>query len=349
MIESVRLERLAIPLSDPYHLASVTVDELDAIVVEVRGTSGRFGFGEATTLPGYFDVSSDTVWNEASVIGSDLVGHDLEEGAAVSEEIPSRLTQSAFRTAIDTLSSKVSEPISAPIVGIVSASLDENEFVDEVQKQVATGVDVIKIKVGFDPEIDASRVSTASDHAPAGVTFRTDANQQFSLQGAQTFLDNADQDRLDLLEQPLPTGRLEDHAILRSETDVPIMLDEDVRDTDDIEAIVEEDAADAVKFKLMKQGGPEAVRTLAKRARQHGLSVVLGNGVQSDVGCVHEARLWNELELETAGEFNGWRKLERPILEETPTFEEGKLTWEGGSMQLGPLQKFRKETVTYRP
>lgn len=347
MIESVRVDRLSVPLAAPYRLASVTLEELDVVLATITDEAGRTATGEATTLEGYFDATPDQLWRAVTGAGERLVGLDAAPATNALRGSTSRLAESALGSAIDGLEAREDGTVRAPIVGIASASREPEPFLESVRTQVETGTEVVKVKVGFDPETDAARVVAASRAMPDDVTFRADANQQYSLDEAESFLSNVGGARLSLLEQPLPTGRYDDHARLRSGSEVPIMLDEDVRGTEELEAVLRAGAADAVKFKLMKQGGPERVRSLVRRARREGLTVVLGNGVQTGVGCVHEARLWAELDLDTAGEFNGWRKLSRPVAADPPRFESGSIVVPPGPVQVGDLEPVLEESVTY--
>jgi L-alanine-DL-glutamate epimerase-like enolase superfamily enzyme len=190
------------------------------------------------------------------------------------------------------------------------------------------------VKVGFDAKRDARRIRRIVKAVPETVSFRVDANQGYNLDEARQFLDAAPTDQLQLVEQPLPVGRLSDHASLRMEYDTTLMLDEEINNGDDLRDAAAADAADAVKFKLMKIGGWKSTERRIKQARDLGFEVVLGNGVQSDIGCIHEAAIWRATNLELAGEFNGWRKQKQALTNGRLHFDDGALTWDGGSISL---------------
>lgn len=334
MIEHITLDRLTVPLSTPYRLSLGTITELDLLFVQIQSNNGKTGFGEVATLDGYFDVDIDTIWSESITIADRVVGTAIDRiNAKISEADPSLLTQSGFAAATENLIQDKLDPFHVPIVGIVSAQDGTDAAVKKATKQVGRGHDTIKIKIGFDPKNDAECVSRITQRISDMVSLRVDANQGYTLHEAREFLNKADTSQLELFEQPLPVGNLESHARLRAESSVPLMLDEEVSDKTSLREIISVNAADMVKFKQMKQGGPAAVRSLTAIARKHDLDIVLGNGVQSDVGCLQEADLWNSLGLETAGEFNGWHKQAYSLINPSPQLEHGTMIWDGGSIE----------------
>jgi L-alanine-DL-glutamate epimerase-like enolase superfamily enzyme len=351
MIEHIILDRLAVPLSTPYRLSLGTITELDLIFVRIQSSNSMRGFGEVATLDGYFDVGIDTIWSESTTLADRVVGTAIDRVDEVISSVEySLLTKSAFAAAAKDLTENKSDPLRAPIVGIVSAQDGTDAAVKKATKQVRRGHNTIKIKVGFDPKNDAECIRAITHEISDAVSLRVDANQGYTLHEAREFLDMMDTTQVALFEQPLPVGNIERHARLRAESSVPLMLDEEVSDKTSLQEIISTNAADMVKFKQMKQGGPAAVRSLTEIARKHDLEIILGNGVQSDVGCLQEANLWDSLELETAGEFNGWHKQESSLINPSPRLEHGTIVWEGGSIEpdLETLSRLSQQQYTVK-
>lgn len=335
-ITTVTLRRLTVPLAEPYHLSRTTVEAFETILVEVTLADGRIGLGEVTPLEGYSDETIDESWSLLSGVSAEL---PRKEVASARSRIQEKLTAHAFpRSALDcaleTASCGGICAVQAPIVGILSTNMPSEEAVESLDRQLEAGFEVIKVKVGFDAERDARRLQRIVEAAPETVVFRVDANQGYDLSEARRFLDTAPTERLQLVEQPLPVGRLPDHASLRTEYDMMLMLDEEISNGNDLRAAAVADAADAVKFKLMKAGGWKATKRRIEQAQDLGFEVVLGNGVQSDIGCIHEAVIWEATGLELAGEFNGWQKQIRKLTDNRLRFDNGALTFVGGSVSL---------------
>jgi len=335
MIERVETTHLRVPLETPYRLSHTTVERFDVILVRVEEGSGNAGIGEVTTLEGYSSEDATTAWTGVTDVAAELPGRSTDGGLELARsELDDRpFSRSALATALETVGAS-REALTAPIGGILSAEDDREACEASLSRQVEAGYRTIKLKIGFDPVRDAERLTRLTELAPDDVTFRVDANRSYSMEDARTFVTEADTSNLQLLEQPLPTGRLEDHATLRREFDVDLMLDEEIRGLDTIERAAERNAADMIKLKLMKQGGIAETKRAIDTARSHGLDLVLGNGVQSDVGCVHEARVWHDTGMTTVGEFNGWLKQVDSPIQSGPSFDEGTLTWDGKELRI---------------
>lgn len=350
-LASVELHRVRVPLEERYHLSFGAVDAFESLFVEVETDDGRRGLGEATPLAGYSDETFSESWSAGADAGPDLVGLEpepaLERLSGHFDGLP--FTRSAFDCAIRTARTEGVPPVEAPIVGVTSTDVPSESAIDAIEAYTSEGIEAVKVKIGFDPERDASRLRDIADAAPDRLSFRVDANQGYSPEEARTFLDAAPVDRLQLLEQPLPVGSLEEHARLKETYPVTVMLDEEIRTTDDLTAAADENAAGAVKLKLMKAGGWERLRRAVAEARRLGFEVVVGNGVQTEIGCVHEALVWSETGLELAGEFNGWRKQSAPIGERGPTFGDGRLRWDAGELRLDEtaLERFGRDTLRF--
>lgn len=351
MIEQVDLDRLEVPLSEPYRLSTVTVTSFDVALVRVRMADGSLGLGEVTSLEGYSAESGDQAWENLRTVGKTLPGTAAD--VAVNR-VDSKLTDFPFSatglvSAIETATGDNWPTVAAPVVGICSADDPLASRRDVLATQLDQGFDTIKVKVGFEPEADAEALTRLVEAAPADVSFRVDANQGYSLAEARQFLAAAPRDRLDHLEQPLAVDHLAEHARLTAESPVDIILDEEVATAEDLAAVDRADAADGVKFKLMKCGGLDRARWLLTDATDRGFSVIFGNGVQSDIGCLLEATVWADTELETVGEFNGWRKQSTSVLQSPPEFRDGRLHWDGTTPSLNEstLDQYRTATACF--
>ncbi|MFB6179805.1 MAG: mandelate racemase/muconate lactonizing enzyme family protein [Halorientalis sp.] len=336
-VETLALHQLELPLADPYELSHTTVTALDTIIVEATLTDGQTGIGEVTTLHDYSKESIDESWELLTRLGPSIPGLNHAEATRTTTgslaEYP--FSRGAVLSALETAIDREIKPVTAPLVGITSA-IDPPEALRKCRADIQRGHDVIKVKIGFDPETDATALNELLAETPSTVEFRIDANQAYSPADCRTLLDAVDTKRIQHIEQPFPSDDLEAHADLRNEYDVPVMLDESVKGPPSLSKIASRDAADKVKFKLMKQGGIRSTTEQIERANDLGLGIVLGNGVQSEIGSVQEASVWKRTDLDAVGEFNGWEKVTTRILKEGPRFEDGSLKWEGGSLSLDP-------------
>lgn len=350
-ITGIRLDRLDIPLETPYHLSHTTVRSFNVALVTVETSDGRTGVGEVTTLENYSQETASEAWEALVDLAPSLPGQTVSEAHELAAESLDKLifTRTGVTCALEVLRDEPIGPLTAPVVGILSTDVPVRIARDQLREQLSEGFTTIKVKAGFDPVRDAARLRELVEVAPADVAFRVDMNQAYNRADAETFLDDAPLGRLQVIEQPLPVGNLEDHAALQARDSVTVMLDEEVRTATDLDRIADTDAAGAVKLKLMKHGGMATTRQLIELASDHGFEVVLGNGVQSDLACVLEATIWEQCGLELAGEFNGWHKQTDGILADL-AFEEGSLSWSNGipTPTTERVNRFLSATRTFR-
>lgn len=256
-----------------------------------------------------------TVWGEAahnSRYGESLesVHAGLEAGMALVLETPddpaagaarilaaSRLPRSA-RAALDMalldlegkqrgLPAKaiLGVPDNIPPVTSFSIGIDD---LDTIRSKVLAARDfaVLKIKLGTDHDeaiMEAVRGVT-------GQTLRVDANEGWKdPETALRHIVRLAGQGVELIEQPLPAGRLEEVAWLRGRSPLPLFADEDVMDSADIPRLA--GAYHGINIKLMKAGGPREAWRMIQLARQHGLQIMLGCMIESSCGISAAAHL----------------------------------------------------------
>ncbi|WP_159587888.1 N-acetyl-D-Glu racemase DgcA [Chelativorans xinjiangense] len=128
---------------------------------------------------------------------------------------------------------------------------------------------LLKIKVGG--EDDAARLRTVAAAAPDSRLI-LDANEGWTEANLEENLRAAAECRVALIEQPLPAGK---DAMLREIRHlIPICADESLHAAEDLAAL--QGLYDAVNIKLDKTGGLTAALILRERAREMGLSVMIG-------------------------------------------------------------------------
>jgi L-alanine-DL-glutamate epimerase-like enolase superfamily enzyme len=145
---------------------------------------------------------------------------------------------------------------------------------------------VLKIKVGLDtdePTIEAVRSVT-------GKPLRVDANEGWKdKEEAARKIDWLESQGVELVEQPLPAGMLEEQRWLRGRVHMPIFADEACLRAADIPRLA--DAYDGVNVKLDKAGGIREALRMIHVARACGLKVMLGCMISSSVSVTAAAHL----------------------------------------------------------
>ena len=140
---------------------------------------------------------------------------------------------------------------------------------------------VYKIKVGTADDrkiIEGIRAVTAKP-------LRVDANEGWKTkEEALEMIDWLAGQGVELVEQPLPAGRLEDYAWLKDRVKIPVFADESLILPSDLPRIAP--YVHGVNVKLMKCGGIQEAVRLAGLARALGLKLMIGCMIESSLGII---------------------------------------------------------------
>ena len=318
--------RLHLPLKEPYYNALGPLPYFDCIVLKLSTSDGQIGWGEACPVTGYSPESPDEGWDFVRAALVELRRRPLAEALAYAQAhhqrfpfVASAIAEAVSRHARDHLLTPVDRPTKVELAGTVNSLSIE----DACQRAVAlcdSGYRTLKVKVGYEPDADVARVNAISDAVQGRARLRVDANQGYNEDAALRFACGARGDAIEFFEQPLPADAWEGLARVTARSPLPVMLDESIYASADIERAAREVGARAVKVKMSKAGGPAGLKEQVDTARSLGLEVVVGNGVASDLGCLHETLCFVHLGLDTAAEFNGFLKLTSPLLDATLSF-----------------------------
>jgi len=142
---------------------------------------------------------------------------------------------------------------------------------------VASGCRTIKVKVG-DAEGD-DRVAAVRAAVGPGVRLRLDANGSWDLDAATTALSRLCRSDIELVEDPVAT--MEELALLRRRSPVPVAAEMAVRTLDDARRLRRLEAADAVVLKPQRLGGMAATLSAAEAA---GVPAIVSSALETSVG-----------------------------------------------------------------
>jgi L-alanine-DL-glutamate epimerase-like enolase superfamily enzyme len=160
-----------------------------------------------------------------------------------------------------------------PLVTTFTLGADEPEVMAEGARNY-THAKAIKIKLTGSLELDVARVRAVREARP-NVWIGVDANQGYAIRDLGALVDAMGQQRVALIEQPLPRGSEAD--LEGFESPIPIAADESVLGLDDVPGLV--GRFQIVNIKLDKCGGLTEALMMAAEARRLGLGVMVGNMV----------------------------------------------------------------------
>jgi len=321
-IEEVTLHRRTIPLKRPFVTAIRTAYSVDALLVEVRDSDGRSGWGEAPTSWRVTGESAQSV--TAAVLGpltEIIIGRSSGEPEELSEALERSVARnSAARSALDcALYDLASRDASVPLFRYLggtesqirtdmtlSAVIDDTHIESICRTAIEfanEGLRTLKIKVGAGGD-DVRTVISVRHAVGPKVRLRLDANQGWTPQAAVRII-GALEDAgagLEFVEQPVSREDTEGLAYVTSRVETPVMADEAVWTTRDLREIVRLRAADMINIKLAKAGGLREALRMAKFAHENNVTAIVGCMAESYVGIAAAAALASAIGSDVRGE-----------------------------------------------
>ena len=319
-IESLRVHHRRIELVRPFVTAVRSATAIDVVLVEVRDSEGRSGWGEAPTS---WRVTGESRQSVTAAVEGPLteaaLGRPVDDPASTSEVLARSLVRnSAARMAVDcALYDLAAQAAGVPLYRYLggehgsvrtdmtlSAGLrtqDEDALIATAVQHRDAGFGTLKVKVGAGGD-DRSVMRRVRDAVGADVHVRVDANQGWSAEQAVSVI-SAWEDAglgIEMVEQPVAMDDLDALEFVTRHVHTPILADETVWTTRDLTEVLRRRAADMINIKLAKTGGLREALRMAELARRNDVTVVIGCMMESHVGISAAASLACALESTAA-------------------------------------------------
>jgi L-alanine-DL-glutamate epimerase-like enolase superfamily enzyme len=160
-----------------------------------------------------------------------------------------------------------------PVRTTLTVSVDTVEAMAAKAKKYV-GAKAIKVKLTGELELDLARVRSIRAARP-DVWLGVDANQGYTIGKLPALVRGLCEQRVLLLEQPLPRGR--EHDLMGFDSVIPIAADESILSLEELPRAV--GCFDVINIKLDKCGGLTEGLMMAAEARRLGFEVMVGTMV----------------------------------------------------------------------
>jgi L-alanine-DL-glutamate epimerase-like enolase superfamily enzyme len=309
-IERVEVFGVAVPLIGEYKNAYLTKSVQKSAVVRITASGGVTGLGNIDPTPGYSkEQTADHLEVLRAKFAPVLVGMDPTNVHAVLARIESAVkgfldSKAAIEMAcVDLAARAAGVPVHTYLGGAVKDRLLFNAWIGILPPEQAAretlewqkkGFRSAKIKVGGNIEADADRVKAVREAVGQDFQIRIDANAGYDADTSIKLAKLVAPFRLQLFEQPVPDHDIAGMARVRREANavgLAVMADESVLDHASLIRIIQADAADIVKVKIMKQGGFINTRRMIATAEAAGIRCVVGHGFGLGVNTMAEIML----------------------------------------------------------
>ncbi len=270
----VHVERLV--MKRPFVITGYVFDAMPAIIVTLTD-GAHAGRGEAQGVYYLHDDAEHMVRLVESVRG------EVEAGlsrAALQTRLPPGGARNALDCAMwDLEASRAGQPVwrlagfdsVRPLVTTMTAGAEAPEVMAETVRGFA-GVRAIKLKLTGEPALDVARVAAVRAACP-DAWLGVDANQGYSLASLESVLPKFVDLHVKLVEQPLPRGQ--EAALDGFASPIPLAADESLQSLEDVAGLA--GRFQVANLKLDKSGGLTEALAMARRAREMGLGVMVGN------------------------------------------------------------------------
>ena len=276
-IKQIRCWRKDLKLTRPYEIAFKKIDVVENIFVSIHLENGIIGVGSGN--PSY-EVTGENLSQTEQII-SDFINSHILEGLDIRNffsliKILKRyfINRPAAMAAIDiALHDCFGKYLNVSIVDMygrqkkaIATSVtigikNSEETIEEAKEFVQAGFKILKVKLGHDLKIDIERLIKLREIFK-NIKIRVDANQGYSIEETNKFLELSENLHLELVEQPVPTAQFP-IAVIKKHLK-KIAADESIINLKDAIRLVTSPVGCFIyNIKLMKCGGISAAMEIA--------------------------------------------------------------------------------------
>jgi L-alanine-DL-glutamate epimerase-like enolase superfamily enzyme len=287
---NLKYESYELKLKDPFTISRSSIASKKVVYVHIDE-----GIGEASPST-YYGENEGTVKSVLETMKSEL-GDDSLEIDAIMDKVNRKMAGNfSAKAGIDlALHDLIGKKLNLPVHKLSGVEKKEIitsytigvDTIKRMQEKVkkASGFSVYKVKVGV--ENDLKIVKAIREITDAKI--RLDANCGWSTKEALKKIKELEKFEIELIEQPIPPGNLEDLKLIRENTDIPIFVDEWVMCAKDIPQY--KGIVDGINIKLMKCGGLREAIKMINTARACDLKIMIGCMIESSVGISAAAQV----------------------------------------------------------
>ncbi len=269
---TVELKTESWPFETPLAITGYSMSEIRTLYVELHAGEHR-GRGEAAGVY-YTGETAESMLQQAESVRS-----ELEKGigrSELQELLPSGGARNAIDAALWDLEAKQSGKSVWDLAGLElkDTVTVATVGIDAPQRMAARARELpsTKIKIKVNGKEPLSQIAAVREARP-DVELVIDANQGWTYDQLVAIAPEVKELGVTMVEQPLPRGA--DFELVSYRCPVPLCADESCLDQSELEQAATR--YDMINIKLDKVGGLTAGLDLARKAREMGLGLMVGN------------------------------------------------------------------------
>lgn len=305
-LRSMALREIRLPLREPFRISSGVSTERRILLLQLRDVDGIEVWSEcvAFDLPNYSPETVETAWYAIRtwvaprllgqpvdapeavrpLLERDFKGHNMAK-AAVEMGCWALAAEREGQSLARLLGGTRREVPTGISIGIQSTP---DALVERAQDAVRAGYRKVKVKIA--PGADVEYVAAVRAALGDDVSLMADANSAYTLEDADQ-LARLDAFALTMIEQPLGSDDLVQHAELQRRLATAICLDESITDPDRAQAMITLGAGRIVNIKPGRVGGFASSRAVHDICQSAGIPVWCGGMLESGIGRAYNVAL----------------------------------------------------------
>ncbi|RIJ66934.1 o-succinylbenzoate synthase [Rummeliibacillus sp. POC4] len=360
-IQNITIRHLKMKMKAPFTTSFGTFVNKEFLLLEATDELGNKGWGESVAFdsPWYNEETYKTNWIILEDFLIPLVkGKEIEHPDEINELFAfirkNNMAKAALEGAVWDLYAKRTDQTLASALGGDKKEIEVGISIG-IQKSVEKLLSLIdgyvkegykRIKVKIKPGWDVDVIRAIRERFP-DVPLMADANSAYSLEDA-ALLKQLDEFNLTMIEQPLASDDIIDHATLQKQLKTPICLDESIHSLEDARKAVELGSCGIINIKIGRVGGLTESKKIHDYCESKGIPVWCGGMLESGIGRAHNVAITTLSNFimpgDTAGSERYW---ERDIIDPEVIVENGYITVpdEPGIGYEPNLERIEKFTV----
>lgn len=299
-IKKIVLRKMEMPLKTAFETSFAAMNTKRFLVVEAH-TTDHIGYGDCSALaaPWYSEETTESAWHIIetflipALFSTDEISHPESMQAAFDWIRRNRMAKAAVDCALWDLYAKEQNISLAKALGGTREKIETGISLG-IQKNPETLLRVVdqymregyrRIKVKIKPGKDLAYLSAVRREF-GDIMLMADANSAYTLEDIEIFKE-IDKLNLLMIEQPLASDDIIDHAKLQQALNTRICLDESIHSVEDARKAIELGSMKTINIKVARVGGLTEAKKIHDLCQANGIPVWCGGMLDTGIGRAH--------------------------------------------------------------
>lgn len=287
-ISKIQTQVKQIELKTPFKTALRETSHVEFVRVHVEDENGHVGIGEAPATKAITGEDIEIILNSIKSVREQFFHLTCKEAlellhsaCCIGSSAKAALDMAFISLHVKQENRNLAEYFCiedfTPIKTDVTISLNSADVMfEDAKKAYDADMSILKVKVGSDV-LHAVDIVRKIAKELLHVQILVDANQAWSFEDSQFFINNVFDAKIELIEQPVVASDLESLKKITELSHIPILADEAVFTLIDAKKVMESKSADMINIKLMKCGGVTKAVEILEYAREKKVTCMLGS------------------------------------------------------------------------